>query len=392
MDLVLMSVAYIKRSTFFFRVFRFISIIGLCLLMVSPVAAVTQSENDEWDIYTLCEDDETSEKTRSQQKDGISTAYDADIFDQVLLVQGDVCSGTGVCLKDGTNMYMYTVLSLMYKNKRVRITDINGTRFTPRSMEYARDREIVRIRLSSSNRKGLQCVSHIDMSSWGTVYGNEDDKKVIKLSDARVTGIGKEMLNIQSELHQKCNGAPIINDNKEVLGIILYRSFFSTNMAASSPIFAGNQDVIRIDTITDWEDVHPRYFTQEAAVLNAREKALCDATTVLKLCWRQKFDSVIAEEPALPEELNRWITEHNNLIKGMDSYVKYADLTTRQRRRLLDNYNSLIYTLKGHLKYTEKAWHTTHFENKWKYLDSVEKKLWTYIYHKKDTLTADLDL
>lgn len=144
-------------------------------------------------------------------------------------VGGQNETGHGVIIQMEGKPYLLTNQHVILGAEKISFLSADGERLSPRSIELSNSRDLARLALPESAGPGLPLSTLVKMNMPIAVYfrGGSDSTKI---EEGRVIGVGAGAFEVSTEFERTGNGAPVLNPDKEVIGIATYSRESSYNV------------------------------------------------------------------------------------------------------------------------------------------------------------------
>ena len=136
-------------------------------------------------------------------------------------VDGRKESGHGVIIQMEDKPYLLTNQHILLGAERISFLSADGERLSPRSIELSNSRDLARLALPESVGPGLTLSTQVKMNMPIAVYFRGGGGSP-KIEEGRVIGVGSGAFEISAEFERSGNGAPVLNPDKEVIGVTTY--------------------------------------------------------------------------------------------------------------------------------------------------------------------------
>jgi hypothetical protein len=129
-------------------------------------------------------------------------------------------SGYGVIVQMEGKPYLLTNQHLILGAEKLSFNSHDGKKLSPRSVELSNSRDLARLALPEDVGPGLLLSSQAKMNTPISVLMNDDEGLAKKRGS--IIGVGATRLEISTAFDASGNGAPVINSEKEVVGVTSY--------------------------------------------------------------------------------------------------------------------------------------------------------------------------
>ena len=210
----------------------------------------------------VAEEPEIDKKSEEIKK---SFTYSCDeIRDYLVLIEHENGTGSGFVAKMGDKYYIITNQHVIYGAKQIKFKTISGKSLHPQKVEVSRSLDIARLLLSGVD-EGLVIADKVKMGGLICVFGNSDGAGVVTEIYGKVNGIGGDLLEVSAGFVSGNSGSPVLDLNKEVVGVASYVRFSRSSRIKKGTRFnkksrrfcyrLGNSEWIAIN----WKEYNKKY-------------------------------------------------------------------------------------------------------------------------------------
>jgi hypothetical protein len=183
------------------------------------------------------EEEERKEKQRKAEEE-IKQAFPYsfnDIRDNLVIVEHENGTGSGFIAKMGEHYYIFTNQHVIFGASKIRFKSVSGKQLHPKKVELSASRDIARLLLDTD--EGFAVSGNIIMDSPIGVFGNSDGAGVATELYGKINGIGADLVEVSADFVSGNSGSPVLNHDKEVIGIASYVRFSGNNRSKKGTKF-----------------------------------------------------------------------------------------------------------------------------------------------------------
>jgi serine protease Do len=146
----------------------------------------------------------------------------------VVVIEGDVSTGTGFIVQDGEKYYLYTAAHVFSGNSRLSVVATDGRKFTKfGTFEAAEGADLIRLEMIGDEPDAALQIAEKDASMGvGTeimVLGNGGGAGVVTAESGKIVGLGAESIEVDAEVIQGNSGGPVIERHEgRVVGLVTH--------------------------------------------------------------------------------------------------------------------------------------------------------------------------
>lgn len=179
-------------------------------------------------VIASVEDAEPAKKTKAAKVKEERISF-GDISTALVFIESAEGRGSGFIAEDEGKIYLFTNQHNFMGARKLRYRSMNGTLLQPKSFEYSRTHDLVRMRLDEaaitdlSVLKFSKAMPRIDEEI--LIYGNSAGGGVATELEGEIVGVGPADIEVTAKMVPGNSGSPIINHQGEVLGVATYATF-----------------------------------------------------------------------------------------------------------------------------------------------------------------------
>lgn len=184
-----------------------------------------------------------------------------DAIECVVLIEGDVGSGTGFLCFHDDEFFIYTNAHVLAGNRRLRITTPSGKtlsnyKYIETAPKGYDNGDLVRLALSETVEKALRLVEgadgpKIDGEVWA--LGNSQGSGVIRSLEGKVVGVGPARIEITSEIVKGNSGGPVIDDLFRVVGVSSFGEYRVDIWSKGTQLEGVRRFALRPEAVDGWD-------------------------------------------------------------------------------------------------------------------------------------------
>lgn len=296
-------------------------VICLLLLASTPInhswadEADQQAENDMKAEQKKAEAERDTEE--AEIKDQFSYTFD-DVYDKLVIIEckgsHGAWSGSGFIAAMDGKTYIFTNQHIVLGADTVSFKTAKGDILRPRVVELSAERDIARLLIE--DREALAISDNISMSAPLAVFGNSEGGGVATELYGKVTGVGADLVEVSAEFVSGNSGSPVLNQNKEVIGIASYVRHSQPSRMKKGTRF---EDKVRRFcyrlTNVRWARVNWKKYNAEYGSAYRENEAMVETIlNVVNGLYDEPFGRVT--ENYTDSALARWSVQHNRAVNS----------------------------------------------------------------------------
>ena len=243
----------------------------------------------------------------------ITVISEDEMRNAIVFINGTGGDGTGFFAKQNGKVFLFTNIHVLMAQKKISITDRNGTRYTPVSLEAAPDRDIVRITVKETPKAFFE-IATADLHSEIKIVGNAQGGGVLREVTGSILGTGPLNIETDAKFVQGHSGSPIIDVNWDVAGVATYASLANKNwLNSDTPYSKIRRFGYRLDTVKKWIPVKTKTFAKQAFYLANRRKEIEALYAVVALWIEDPYWGTISTL-SISTTTDKWIEKHNDTV------------------------------------------------------------------------------
>lgn len=290
---------------------------------------------------------QAEEKTDAKQHENLDPVKSQftysfnDISDQLVIItctspQGQSAGSGFIAHMDGKN-YIFTNQHVILGADKISFKTVNGIKLKPRKVELSMTRDIARLEIQGTN--ALPISTQVKMNSIVAVFGNSEGAGVGTELYGTVNGIGSDLIETSAEFVSGNSGSPVLNLNKEVIGIAAYVRTSRNHIMKKGTKFENKtrRFCYRLNGV-EWKTVRWKTYNEKYGKLYRQSEMLSDGIFEIINSWSDSPLSKISISDNPERNLTSWAKSHNQVIQ------KY-NRGTHKKRNILTEYSDSLENL-----------------------------------------------
>lgn len=292
------------------------------------------------------EDDSKTEE--AEIKDAFPFSFD-DVSQNLVIIEckssAGSSAGSGFIARMNGKTYIFTNQHVILGAGKIDLKNVDGEKIKAKKVELSMERDIARI-LIDDRADALEIGSDIGMGMPLAIFGNSEGAGVATELYGKVTGVGAELLEVTAEFVSGNSGSPVLNSNKEVIGIASYVRFSQPSRMTENTRFENKtrRFCYRIDN-TKWVSVRWRQFNAAYGTAYRETEARWNSLVeIINSLYEEPFGTV--PDDWNDAELKSWANSHNRtgrsnkaLGSSAEALSAYCARRGRELEKLLEKRN-----------------------------------------------------
>ncbi|MBN2164342.1 MAG: trypsin-like peptidase domain-containing protein [Pontiellaceae bacterium] len=328
-------------SSSFIKVRGFI-LLAAALVIAAPIAFAEEKA-----------DDEAEEKQNTHEEIGKKFDFGVtDVADSLVLIKCQTANGpaagSGFIAKMDGKSYIFTNQHVIMGSHKIEFFTVNGDEIKPTGVELALKRDIARLPIADRDN-ALNVCNEISMDMPIAVFGNSEGAGVATELYGEITGYGADLVEVSAEFVSGNSGSPVIDTNRNVIGIASYVRFSRPSRMTENTRFEnltrrfcyklGNVKWVPVR----WNKYNDKYGKDYLETVALAEEVF----NVIGGLFDAPFNSI--SENHADSELRRWSSQHNRAVnnsgnqrtlevgKSAEALAKYCERRARSIEMKLEN-------------------------------------------------------
>lgn len=289
-------------------------------------------------------DDKQAEEKRKADEEKYKSSFSYtfnDVADKIVIINcttfsGDKCSGSGFIGKMDGKTYLFTNQHVIMGSPQVTFMTTTGEKLHPLGVELSITRDIVRMPLADHDGFVISETPALEIPM--VVFGNSQGGGVATELYGKVKGVTSDLVEVTADFVAGNSGSPVLNTDKEVIGIASYVRFVSLDDKDSD----GKQKkearrfCYRL-TDVQWAPVNWKKYNEDNGKEYLETEALVDSIFDVVYGWgNNPYDYV--PNDFRDYDLKKWAKSHNDMV---DKLMRLSDKGVATQKEL-DNTNKEI--------------------------------------------------
>jgi hypothetical protein len=243
-----------------------------------------------------------------------------DVADHLVIIEcrseAGKSAGSGFVAKMDGKTYIFTNQHVIMGADRIEFQTVSGEQLNDsiRGVELSLRRDIARILIE--DREALTISKSVLMGVPLAVFGNSEGGGVATELYGEVTGVGAELVEVTAEFVSGNSGSPVINRDREVIGIASYVKFSQpTRMTEGTPFEDKTRRFCYRLTGDKWVKVNWKKYNEKYG--KPYQETVMMVETVFALIsglFEEPFGRVKESYP--DADLARWSSQHNRAVSS----------------------------------------------------------------------------
>lgn len=325
-----------------------ISIQHLTTLLTAIILGLLSSAIADDEENIEAEKKEAMEK-KQQKEQEIKAQFDytfGDVAEHIVIVscngERGRSSGSGFVASMDGKPYLFTNQHVILGADKIRFKSAAGKTLKPLGVELAASRDIARLPLPPEN-SGLTVTGKLTKYAPIAVFGNSEGGGVATELFGEVTGVGSEKVEVSADFVSGNSGSPVLNLEKEVIGIASYVSWKTNKKKVETRRFCYR--------LTDekWAPVNWKKYNDQFGKHYRETEVLIDSLMDIILTWLNKPSARIDAGSHPVPSLRTWSIDHNKMVNKIENMLDQGSCTQSEldrinrkiRKDLIDSANAL---------------------------------------------------
>lgn len=295
----------------------------------------------------------TAETTDQEQKDArekqatdeaeIKLLFDYsfnDVSDNLVIIESKTSSGkmagSGFIARMGDKTYIFTNQHVILGSDSIEFTTVSGKRLRPLGVELSLERDIARLPIADQP-DALVISDNLAMGIPLAVFGNSEGSGVATELYGKVNGVGADLLEVSAEFVSGNSGSPVLNTDKEVIGIASYVRYSQPSKMKEGTQFENKvrRFCYRLTDVR-WFPVNWRFYNKKYGKPYLETRSTMEAVFAIINHWYEDpFDRVPTENHPDPS-LNRWSSAHNKMVDRVAEIARKRGASRSQLNKVRD--------------------------------------------------------
>ncbi len=317
-------------------------ILALALSCMSTLAEKEDSDKEEK------ESKEALEKRLAEEQE-IKALFEYsfnDVADRIVTVSCQSSrgrsSGSGFIAKMNGKTYLFTNQHVILGADKISFKTTTGKSLRPRGVQVSTTLDIARLPLEETD--GLVISKNMAMDAPIAVFGNSEGGGVATELYGKITNIGAEVVEVSADFVSGNSGSPVLNLDREVIGIASYVSWNTGDEDGSK-----TQRFCYRLTNSKWQSINWKKYNDKYGKLHRDNQELVDSIFEIVDTWYANPFNRMSADGHPDSGLQKWSTSHNHMInrigrmreKGRATHHELDNVNKQIRKDMLDSAEDL---------------------------------------------------
>ncbi|RKX39376.1 MAG: hypothetical protein DRP64_14350 [Verrucomicrobia bacterium] len=287
----------------------------LCCLLLFLFCSTALSKDTDAERRERLEKWEETKRKR-KEKALIRAQFDYsynDIHDKLVVIEHDMGSGSGFIAKMDGKTYLITNQHVILGGDKIAFTTISGEKLRPRKVELSSTRDIARLLLDGDS--GFETTTQVDMDEPIGVFGNSEGAGVATELYGTVTGVGGEVVEVSAEFVSGNSGSPVLNLNREAVGIATYVRYSEESRMKEGTQFENKtrRFCYRLTNV-QWVAVNWKKYNEKFGKVYRQNEILTNRIQGIVSVLNDDLLSMFKMAGTSAGSLDSWKKKHNQII------------------------------------------------------------------------------
>jgi len=254
-----------------------------------------------------------------------------DLLDCLVIIKHELVTGSGFIAKMDGKYYIFTNQHVVLGGKKISFKTISGKTLHPKWVELSETRDVARFLIDSE--VGLAISKQAEKGEFIAVFGNSSGAGVATELFGTILKITPDLLQVSADFVSGNSGSPVLNLNKEVVGIASY----VRSASKKGHTRLRNKKMSRFCyRLTDlrWKAINwKKYNKKYCTVLDKTKKSVEDFFVIITE-WSESPFSKIPPKKLKDLDLQKWAKNHNGMVNKIKKMSKKGQATEAQLKRI----------------------------------------------------------
>ena len=222
-------------------------------------------------------------------------------------------AGSGFIAKMEGKTYIFTNQHVIMGATRISLQTVDGEDLKPKKIELSAKRDIARL-LISDRENAFEITGEINSKMPIAVFGNSEGAGVATELYGTVNGYGANLAEVTAEFVSGNSGSPVLNTNRQVIGIASYVRYSRPNRTTENTRFedAVRRFCFRLDNVR-FGEVKWGYYNKEYGLPYQEDLAdVEELFSVIEALFDDPTGGIPEKQTA--SELRSWAVQHNRSV------------------------------------------------------------------------------
>ena len=247
--------------------------------------------------------------------------------------------GSGFIGTQDGKTYLFTNQHVILGTDRISFRSSTGKALHPRSVELSTSRDIARLLLDDEVANGFRITEKVAKGTPVAIFGNSEGAGVTRELYGEVIDMDADSFEVSAEIISGNSGSPVLNPNREVLGIASYVRWFDNDKDGSKT----RRYCYRL-TGDHWKPVNWKTYNAKHGKQHLECKQFADSIAEIATTWCNAPYSRLAAENYSDRRLRNWANRYNEIIDNImhlsdkgEATQRKLDLTNNQIKQDIKN-------------------------------------------------------
>lgn len=266
-----------------------------------------------------------------------------DISDNLVIIEsqselGD-CAASGFIAKADGKTYIFTNQHVIMGMDSICFKSLTGKRLKPKAVELSATRDIARLLIDEQSAPTLTLSERPEMNIPIAVFGNSEGGGVATEIYGMVNGVGADLVEVSAEFVAGNSGSPVLNPDKQVIGIASYVHFTLQNEMNEGTKFEkkARRFCYRLSHV-DWVLVNWRRYNEKHGKPYLVVKDTVESIFDIIDEWANDPFGRVPSRNYPDSGLNHWASIHNRMVDRISDWADEGSMTQSE----LDNTNKRV--------------------------------------------------
>jgi len=287
------------------------------VLTASVMAAIPAwaGDEDNEDTWEKREARAKREAEEAEVKAQIPYTFN-EVYDKLVLIECEgkygKWSGSGFVASMDGKTYIFTNQHIVLGADTISFKTAKGETLQPRAIELAATRDIARLLIEDHDAFAIS--DQLAMGAPLAVFGNSEGGGVATELYGKVTGVGADLVEVSAEFVSGNSGSPVLNLEKEVIGIASYVRYSQPSKMKEGTQFENKvrRFCYRLNDV-QWGAVNWKKYNTEYGYAYRETEALVESIFEVVNGWYEDPFGPVSEDHS-DYDLKKWSNEHNHMV------------------------------------------------------------------------------
>ena len=255
------------------------------------------------------------EMTEAEIKEQFSYTFN-DVYDKLVIIEckgkRGAWSGSGFIAEMAGKTYIFTNQHIILGADTISFKTAHGEALRPRAVELSATRDIARLLLEDHD--ALAISDNLSMGAPLAVFGNSEGGGVATELFGQVTGVGADLVEVSAEFVSGNSGSPVLNLDKEVIGIASYVRYSTPTKQKEGTQFENKvrRFCYRLTDVR-WARVNWKKYNAEYGNTYRETEELVESVLDVVNGWYDDPFGPVSDNQS-DYDLRKWSNEHNRMV------------------------------------------------------------------------------